>query len=231
MPKNYELYKVKSGEKEVYLMKRKKFKRRLRKKPIPEMVDYNKILQIVNEWGDTGDAERFKYFFIASYLLGARVSEVLQTHRADWKMKYIQDTEIMQVTMITQKTGDDGLIRKVPIFLNGYERELSNMFLDYLKYFSPKEKLFNFSRCTAWRHIKKIDFGSMVLTHSTKRHYVNNWFGHPHYFRHLRATHLREYYGFDTGALQKYFGWKTPQMAMRYTKTDMDYLVGLYRKS
>lgn len=77
--------------------------------------------------------------------------------------------------------------------------------------FNVANKLFNFGRARAWRIVRK---------HFPEERLF------PHYFRHLRATHLATVFGFDQQRLVKYFGWTSSMSADYYVKLrvqDLEY--------
>ena len=71
----------------------------------------------------------------------------------------------------------------------------------------PEDILFPFYRVKIFRILKK----AVVIDGVP----IN-----PHGFRHLRATHLRKYFGFDPYQLKKFFGWSSIEPSSFYVGLD-----------
>jgi len=209
--------------------KRGRKKKKPRVRNLPDWVKIERIQAIVDNWDGKLLA---KYFFIMSYLLGSRVSETISIRRGDCEVITKDGVEFLDITVKTEKTAEGKKDwRTVPIPLNGIEHSMVMQVLDFMKLFTSPEKLFNVSRFTAYRWMKKVDFGAMFLkTPKNERIRVQSWYGYPHYLRHVRASHLARYYDFKEREQMLYFGWSSPSMPARYSHVEHDDLILAYKK-
>jgi integrase len=217
-----------AGVKVLQLVKIKSKKRKGFVKPMPDYnIPFERMHAIARDWQI---GERYRVFFIISYLVGSRVSETLELRRGDFEMVSRDGLNWLDVRVITEKTNDaNKKVRTVPIYMDGYESTFVEYVLKYLAAFGTGEKIFPFTRFMAHKMMKKIDFGAMVTTYGNKRNYVKAWFGHPHYLRHVRATHLKRYYKYTDEGLMEYFGWTSPAMPARYAPEKHAELLRYYK--
>lgn len=160
---------------------------------------------------------KHKALFTFLYLIGGRIEELVGLPKKDYPpiMKYQLETKISTDgkelivvrnvrTLKTKKAND---FRHIPISVNS-EKEFLNLFNGYFGTLSPQEPLFDYSRVYVWQLAKK--------------YFGKDWF--PHWFRHTRATHLVEYYGFETNQLVQFFGWKNVNRTLTYVHLNWESL-------
>lgn len=141
-------------------------------------------------------------FISLLYLTGARVSELCFTIRKrDIDIQMINDKPFLIIYNIpTLKKKIKGKNpRTIPINIEK-EKELIDFILDYLNELNPQDILFPFGRRN----------GYLIIY----RHFGKEY--HPHYFRHLRLTHLVQLYNFDALSLQNFTNWSSIQSSYWY---------------
>jgi integrase len=187
-------------------------------RPKYQAINPTSILQLFKAVDDT-PARAIGLF---TYLSGGRINEV--TDFTPNRLEALPDRFTVRIKTLKQRRGDN--VRKILIprgdFAKCLEDEMMEIVLDYLKGFKsfdyPFRKWGNMSEYLK-RHAE-LKTEARVRTMSGE--YVDKMISkslHPHFLRHCRATHLHDYYGFDNIQLCRYFGWKNPEMAMRYTST------------
>jgi len=158
------------------------------------------------------------YFFI--YLTGCRVSEAkdFSINRISYMDGYVR------IEMKVLKTRDESKMWRralIPLEIDKcHEFEMWEFVKGYIKGFGSFDRPF-----TKWGNMSEYLKRHIVLVCEAKKKGMDGiWRDgkiekpfHPHYLRICRATHLCEYYQFDSNDLCRFFGWSDPKMALRYT--------------
>lgn len=159
----------------------------------PERYTYDQIKQIITSIPNDED----KYIACLAYATGARVSELLALTNESIYFDEIKGSKYLGIICPVFKKRD----RKVNGVITSYipdrkawvrvdEDWLVKPIMD--KYnASSKNKLIPYHRVTVYRKL-------MACTGFN-----------PHFFRALRATHLRRNFNFDSYQLKKFFGWSS----------------------
>jgi integrase len=163
---------------------------------------------------------RALFFFL--YLTGARINEA--TDFTPSRLEVFPDRYIIRLKTEKQRTPT---FRKTPIPRAPTSRCGEDvMWGDVYKYiqkFGPYSYPFriwkNMSMYMA-RNVPEMTFEATIQVGAeayTDKQVVKRF--NPHHFRHTRATHLVEYYGFNTASLCLFFGWSKSEYALYYTRT------------
>lgn len=133
----------------------------------------------------------------ALYLTASRESELIMSIRKqDIDIQEINNTPFLIIHNLPtlKRRSEKGNInpRSCPINMIK-EKEIVTYLLEYIEKLNPQDILFPFSANNCYRTIK--------------RHFGNEYY--PHYLRHLRLSHLAQYYGFDALSIQAFVNWKS----------------------
>lgn len=138
------------------------------------------------------------------YLTGCRISEVLKRFKPiNINLEKI-DGKIVYILKVYTEKRRETHYRDIPISYDGFQKELIDNILHYIKATNLKdnEPLFNFSR-----------FKSYLL--------VKEYFGfYQHFLRDTRLTHLIFNKGFNEHQLKKFTGWKDTRPSSKYVHAD-----------
>jgi hypothetical protein len=197
-----------------------RLKSKFPKKGIPGVPDYDRIVAIYKDLGDTKKAK----LFLFSYVFGGRVTETISFRRMDFRKAVDAEYgEYIEAILLNEKKRG-GSIKQVTRFNRIFKDKEPVFYKDvdeYLERFPPSDRIFG--RCKrwfAWSCIKTIDFGPIRLTQEFRgrREVVlrEHFYGHPHYLRHCRLTHISNTFGFDIHALITYAGWSNMMPAIIY---------------
>jgi len=156
------------------------------------------------------------------YVTGARVGEVADF--APMRLQTMPDRYLIRLKTLKQRTGDAS--RRIPIPRGDYARCNENeMMEDVLKYIEdspshgrPFRKWGNMSEYIARSSRLKVEARKRTIGGDYTDVTIDKRL-HPHYLRHARATHLVDFYGFNDMQLCSFFGWKNPEMAITYSKS------------
>ena len=154
-----------------------------------------------------------------AYLMGGRISEIVgqksKKEESGYRIKPVRKHQLEERTIAGKKylvlfhvgtlKRRKVIYRNIPISMKT-EADFLEIIFDYASDKAEDEPLFKMSRQRAWAIIKG-QYG---------------WF--PHYFRHLRSSHLVEYEGFSEGDLMRYHGWSSPNMGKNYVHLDWKHL-------
>ena len=204
-------------------MKEQRSLPRLQIKDYPYSIGYEKLLHIIKNFEETGCSPNFKYFIIASYLFGGRVSETNKLTRSSITSRIMHGEPYLVARMITLKR-KDGQDRTVVCPKNSFEHEMVEIFeKEFLSHFYGNEILFNLDRRYAWHQCHKIDIGPILVKRQnpTNRKWSTpirqHFNAYPHYFRHMRLTSLAIDYNYSDASLREFTNWKSTAMAATYT--------------
>lgn len=147
---------------------------------------------------------RDKAFICFLYLTGARISEIVrQIRRFQVEFTKIEGKSFIMVhNVITLKRRKE-IYRDIPIPVNDFETPFLEPVIEYLRHIPSNRFLFDFSRFNGYRIIRE-------------KTYL-----FPHYFRHLRLTHLVTEYGFSERDLTFFTGWADGRQATTYTHLNL----------
>ena len=189
----------------------------------PSVCSYSKIWDIYSKLPEG----RYKTYFILSYCLGGRVSEILNLRKMDFQYG-VDETygEYIQATLLTEKkkgAWKANQTRDLRLFFD-LEKTYCEDIWDFVNVFGEDNLIFpQFDRIRAWRQIHKIDFGPIrvVKLIKKKREIVvrDRFFGFPHFLRHCRLTHLLNDFHFTMPALVQFAGWDNYDMAKTYVRS------------
>jgi integrase len=198
------------------------------KKGQPQPVSYERMMDVYHSLRDN----RGKMFFLAGYLTGGRVSEVLKLRKMDVKegldLKY---GKYLQFTLLTEKKRKHIQVsdtRELRVFW-GKESELCEDFWQFCQLFGSDELIFGkMDRFSAWRYLNRIDFGQVkikVMIAKKIEFIVREHFqGFPHFLRHCRLSHLGARFKFKDRYIMFWAGWASMQMTKTYVHTEVEEL-------
>ena len=152
-------------------------------------------------------------FICFLYLTGARISEIVkQIRRYQIEFTQIEGKKFIMVhNVITLKRRKE-IYRDIPIPVNDFEEAFLNPLIDYLNTIPSDQFIFNFSRSRGWKIVK------------------DKTYLFPHYFRHLRLTHLVTEYNFSERDLTFFTGWADGRQATTYTHLNLRDLARKFTK-
>jgi len=136
------------------------------------------------------------------YITGCRINEVLKRFRPkDIKKEVVKEKTYYIFKVYTEKKRHfKNFYRTIPIN-EKTEGDFIGNILDYIHIanIGDSEPLFNMTRQHGWNIVKR-------------------WLGfNPHHLRHIRNTHLAEYYGFTDQMLVRWNGWQDSRPASVYS--------------
>jgi integrase len=181
------------------------------KKSRPDAISYETICAKADEYKTSDE----KFLFVWLYLTGQRISEAIELTRANVSLVNEDGREFIAVDSISLKNRKRPR-REILIPRTGYEQRLATWAWNHIEAMAPEKPLFHFTRQMAFNHLAKVKFETQFQNLNTKRRHVGSKPFNPHYLRHCRATHLREYHRYDALRLMDHFGWVTATMASVY---------------
>jgi len=141
------------------------------------------------------------------YLTGCRVSELVGNKSRDYPRKpifrhqvertFFNNVPILMIKDVPVLKRKSNMTRNVPVVIER-EKPFVDILLAYIKNMGMDDVLFPMTRQTAWKIVNK---------------QLGLW---PHYFRHLRNTHLTREYGLSGHELKNFNGWASAMMADNY---------------
>jgi integrase len=148
--------------------------------------------------------------FVLSYLTAGRICELVRYNRKgirkdsikryDFVMTEKQGRKVILITLRNEKNRKRGT-KDIPIPLDRDDNvNLFNLVKPYLDSIPMDSELFPFGYQNAYKQLKK---------------YVD-W--NPHWFRHIRATHLITMYGLNEQLLIRFMGWTDSRPAKHYSE-------------
>jgi integrase len=141
------------------------------------------------------DDIRTQALFCTHYLTAGRVGEVVELKKNNIRIFDYMGRPLMLFENMKNEKNPKRKFKDLPVivscqpYLCGFIQTYINM-LD-------GDRLFNFGVRRAEQLLAPIGFN-------------------PHWIRHIRLTHLKKYYGFDTEQIFLWAGWKLPYMEDRY---------------
>jgi integrase len=171
----------------------------------PETISYQQIQNTINNL--TGTTQELA---ATAYATGSRVSELNQIKKSDIQINP-NNKNYLTINCIVLKKNRKNKTRRTherQALVRVDETWLTTPILNRANSLTnPDDLLFNLSRATIWRKL-------------TQGVIINGVQINPHGFRHLRATHLRKYFSFDSYQLQKFFGWSSIAPSSFYVGLD-----------
>lgn len=171
----------------------------LKEKTIPSVEDTIEI-------ADAIDNPRDQALFVLAYLTAGRIREIIRKGtgenfkpsiiKREISLDEIKGKKILKIDMRNQKNRQRKR-KTIPIPLDKPENKRFFEFLiPYLNSLEMNDELFPFSYSNAYRILKQ--------------------FWNPHWFRHIRLTHLVTKYNFNEQQLKMYAGWTDGRPAKDY---------------
>lgn len=150
------------------------------------------------------DKDRDRALFVLAYLTAGRIKEIIRKeNRASIRKNDLRITmeggrEVLVIDMRNQKNKDRER-KEIPVPLDLEENALFwNMVIPYINTLSNDGELFPIAYKTAYEILDNLI----------------GW--NPHWFRHIRLTHLVTVYGYREHQLTMYAGWSDPRPAKNY---------------
>lgn len=182
----------------------------LQKQDLPSLAEVTRIARNIKEL-------RVRALFVCLYLTGGRISEICNAKLTRIINRKTRETKVFEFDGLRKQDIEQGIKNNIKVLLFKLrnlknrktksktlpvpverERELVEMLNEYLDLLEPEDILFDFSRQRAWQLLDE----EVV------------W--NPHWFRHLRTTHLIKYYDFSDQLLVRWTGWTNSQPAQGY---------------
>jgi len=190
--------------------------------PIPTI---QRVYLIGQEYRDNTS----KFLFYWLYLTGQRITEALRTKRSDLEIVEEDGRKTIVVNSITLKNRVKPF-RIIPIPVYGEEKEMSEFVLKKINKLKLREKLFDFTRMTAWNYLSQITINIPAIL-PNRREIVNlDLKIYPHYLRHCRATHIAKKPNCTVSHLMQFFGWSRSNVANTYISFNWKDLSKLFEK-
>lgn len=141
---------------------------------------------------------RTRALFCLTYLSAGRMGEIVQSMQVkDFVMTEKRGRKIALITLFNEKNRTRKL-KKIPIPVER-DRTMLNYFIEYYNTLKDSEEyVFPFGYAWAWKLLRK---------------YVG-W--NPHWFRHIRITHLYETYEMTDSQVMLLTGWTDPRPSKDY---------------
>ena len=147
---------------------------------------------------------RDRAFICFLYLTGARISEIVrQIRRFQIEYEQIEGKSFIMIRNVITLKRRKEIYRDIPIPVNDFETPFLAPLIEYLKEIPSNRFVFDFSRISGYRIVR------------------DKTYLFPHYFRHLRLTHLVTEYGFSERDLTFFTGWADGRQATTYTHLDL----------
>lgn len=163
-------------------------------------------IQEIIGMAETIDKDRDRALFILVYLTGGRIKEIIRKEekpsikKNDLEIRNVDGREVLLINIRNEKNRKKKR-KELPVPLDRKENQLFwNLLIPYLNVLSGDDELFPISYQTAYEIIDKI----------------SGW--NPHWFRHLRATHLVTVYKYTAHQLMLYMGWSDLRPAKHYSE-------------
>jgi site-specific recombinase XerD len=193
---------------------------RKRKSPIPMAITPRELFDILKEFNQIQTMRRWELTGLGAflYLSGARISEALMVKNKDITMTDAG----FKVTLKTLKSRVWN-IRDVPIQPWKSDKAFYEVLKSYMDdHKDPEEHLFSFRTRNHVNNLMKKIWTKPItqLDHINRRWLDLPYRMRPHYFRHCRASHLVNEFGFDDISLMKFFGWTSIKPCIFYIKMD-----------
>jgi len=151
----------------------------------------------------------YRALFVFEYLSGGRVSEIVRR----MKKKQLENIKIDGKDFISFNnlyTEKNIQINRrslpIPIFK---EERLYKLASEHLNSLLDDDIIFDFSRITAWKHIRRI---VKTIKEFSKNPFLNS----NHFLRHCRLTHLVTIYDYNEQELIRFAGWTDGRPAKSY---------------
>jgi integrase len=133
------------------------------------------------------------------YLSLSRIGEVVKRlTRKQIDIIKINDQDVLVFRNLYTEKNKQHPKRNVPVIISK-ELDLVNVISEYISPIDYEVILFDFSRVTAWRHIKRMT-GNRC-----------------HFLRHTRITHLQSLYNIPSSAIKRMAGWSDERPLSKYS--------------
>lgn len=150
----------------------------IEKRYTPSVAEVKKII-------NSASKPRDRFFLTLTYLTAGRVTEVLDIKKEDFQVTEKNGIKILLISMVNRKNRKQK-IKMIPLRFD-LEKDFIDIILGYIE--GKEGNLFGFNtRQRGWQIFRE--------------HNIN-----PHFFRHIRATHLVVNRGFAGPKLKLYMGW------------------------
>lgn len=143
----------------------------------------------------TIDKIRTQALFISTYLTAGRIGEVLSLRRPNIRILDYDNKRIMLFENMKNEKNPKRKFKDLPIVMNSQEYTCQTL-LNYINMLDD-DTLFDIGIRRAEQLLSSINMN-------------------PHWIRHIRLTHLKKHYHYDTEQIFLFAGWKLPYMEDRY---------------
>ena len=177
---------------------------------IMSRIELLNCIENINEL-NSNDILRDKALISILYLSGCRITEIVgsERHRVPAMLRKqigmyeLDGASFLNIFEVPTLKRRNYLKRSIPIYAMKESPFIENI-INYINEIDENRILFINNRDTA---LSRAYVFKICIKHTTFS---------PHYFRHLRATHLVTEYKFTDSELVKFFGWKDSRMAEFY---------------
>lgn len=179
------------------------------KKPVPEALAMQEILELGESYKNPGD----KALFYFCYLTGARISEALDVTGRDIK----DHGDYLSVKLLTRKNRRVPF-RDVPIPTKQKEKAMVSYIHSYVGGDMDAKLFPGLTRNNAWFRLSRRSVTIRAVKLGAGRKIIDNYRKkiNPHYLRHCRLTHLVQHYGYNEIQLMRFAGWTNTSPAIVY---------------
>lgn len=206
----------------------------------------NKLQMHYNKKYPTTKKTMMALAFVATlFVSGARISEIVGVRNPKYCFRDRTKNEIGMKSYIVEPVKKEQINKKFHPRLNKeiihfeqlpilkHRNNTKQSYSELIDFYKRREVMLLYADFKPFvdhitNYTNLLDDESVVFPFSKQRGYdiIHEITGkHPHFFRHMMATHLTKFYGFNDNKLKQFFGWTTSSQASRYSHLQSDDLL------